>query len=285
MRAGKGPAPARWCYNFQWRGAVDSAPPQAAQVSKDIGPILEGWPHEPRQISVRRIRGPDGRMKIQLRLDLGLLQMEARGRPDGQRPYGCESVLAYLEKQLKRHRDDHGSEDGFGIDEKQCELLRAEGIQYYYRYLSEFVLEEYEAVARDTDRNLRVLDFCAKYAIEEPDRYIMEQYRPYVLMMNTRAEAHMALRDKRPRAARDTVLAALEKLREYFSRFGQEELYDDSSEVVALKALLKDVQAKIPEDPVHKLKRQLAKAIEEERYEDAARLRDAILRTVGEGRQ
>ena len=194
-------------------------------------------------------------------------------------------MLAYLEKQLERHRDDHGSEDGFGIDEKQCELLRAEGIQYYYRYLSEFVLEEYEAVARDTDRNLRVLDFCAKYAIEEPDRYMMEQYRPSVLLTNTRAEAHMALRDKRPRAARDTVLAALEKLREYFSRFGQEELYDDSSEVVALKALLKDVQAKIPEDPVHKLKRQLAKAIEEERYEDAARLRDAILRTVGEGRQ
>ena len=254
-------------------------------MSKDIGPILEGWPHEPGQMSVRRIRGADGRVKIQLRLDLGLLQMEAQGRPDGQRPYGCESVLAYLEKQLERHRDDHGSEDGFGIDEKQCELLRAEAIQYYYRYLSEFVLEEYEEVARDTERNLRVLDFCTKYAIEEPDRYMMEQYRPYILMMNTRAEAHMALRDNRPRAARDTVLGALEKLREYFSRFGQDELYDDSSEVVALTALLKEVQAKIPEDPVRKLKRQLAKAVEEERYEDAARLRDTIFRTVGEGRQ
>ena len=254
-------------------------------MSKDIGSILEGWPHEPGQISVRRISGPNGRVKIQLRLDLGLLQMESEGRPDGHRPYGCESVLAYLEKQLARHRGGHDSEDGFGIDEKQCELLRTEAIQYYYRYLSEFVLEEYEAVARDTARNLRVLDLCAKYATEESDRYIMEQYRPYILMMNTRAGAHMALRDKRPRVARDAVLEALEKLREFFNRFGQEELYDNSSEVAALKALLGDVQAKIPEDPVHKLERQLAKAVEEERYEDAARLRDAILRTVGEGRQ
>ena len=254
-------------------------------MSKDIGPILDGWPHEAGRISVRKIRGQDGKVKIQLRLDLGLLQMASEGRPDGQRPYDCESLLVYFDKLLQRHRRAHGSDQGFTIDEKHCELLRAEAIQYYYRYISEFVLEEYEAAARDTGRNLRVLDFCAKYAAEEPDRYIMEQYRPYILMMNTRAQAHVALRDKRPRAARDAVLEALERLREYFSRFGQEELYDNSSEVVALKALLKEVQAKIPEDPVHKLKRQLAKAVEEERYEEAARLRDAILRTVGESRQ
>ena len=47
-------------------------------VSKDIGSILDGWPHESGKISVRKIRGEEGRVKIQLRLDLGLLQMEAR---------------------------------------------------------------------------------------------------------------------------------------------------------------------------------------------------------------
>ena len=247
-------------------------------MSKDIGPILEGWPYEPGQITVRRIRGDDGRTRIQLRLDLGLLQMETSGRPDGQRPYGCESVLAYIEKRLERHRRRHQGDEGFTVDEKHCELLRAEAVQYYYRYLSEFVLEDYEAVSRDTARNLRVLDLCAKYAEEESDRYIMEQYRPYILMMNARARASLALRDKRPRAAQRLVIRALERLREFFDRFGQEDLYGSSSEVAALEALLKEIQAHIPIDPVQRLEARLAKAVEEERYEEAARLRDAISR-------
>ena len=247
-------------------------------MSKDIGPILDGWPHEAGRISVRKIRGQEGKVKIQLRLDLGLLQMASEGRPDGQRPYDCESLLAYFEKLLERHRRAHGSDQGFTIDEKHCELLRAEAIQYYYRYLSEFVLEDYEGVARDTGRNLRVLDVSAKYAEEESDRYIMEQYRPYILMMNTRARAHLALRDNRPRVARKTVREALDKMTEFFDRFGQENVYSSSSEVAVLEALLKDIETKIPADPVQQLERQLAEAVSEERYEDAARLRDAIHR-------
>ena len=73
-------------------------------------------------------------------------------------------------------------------------------------------------------------------------------------------------------------------MRGFFDRFGQENLYGSSSEVAALEALLKDIEAKIPVDPLQQLNRQLAEAVEEERYEDAARLRDAIHRaTTGEG--
>jgi len=46
--------------------------------------------------------------------------------------------------------------------------------------------------------------------------------------------------------------------------------------VATLKALLKDIEAKIPVDPLKQLQRDLAKAVQEERYEEAARLRDAI---------
>ena len=249
-------------------------------MSKDIGPILEGWSHESGKISVRKIRGDDGRVKIQLRLDLGLLQMEAEGRPDGVRPYSRESLLEYFEKLLSRHRRKQGSDEGFAIDEKHCELLRAEAVQYYYRYLSEFVLEDYEGVVRDTDRNLRVLVLCSAYAEDESDRYIMEQYRPYILMMNTRARAHLALRDNRPREARRIVGESLERMRGFFERFGEEGLYDNSSEAAALEALLKEIDSKIPQDPLQQLKGQLARAVEEERYEDAARLRDAIHRAA-----
>jgi len=245
-------------------------------VSKDIGDILAGWHYKPGEVSVRKIRGQDGRIKIQLRLDLGLLQMETEGRPDGHKPHGCESLLEYFQKLLARHRRTHGTEEGFQVDEKQCDLLRSEAVQYYYRYLSGFVLEEYEAVRRDTTRNLEVLDFCAKYAKEDPDRYLMEQYRPYIVMMNARARAHLALRDSRPRAARADIRKALGQIRHFFSRFGQDQLYAESTEVATLKALLKEIESKIPTDPLKRLRRELAKAVQEERYEEAARLRDAI---------
>ena len=75
-------------------------------MSLDITRILSGWPFEPGQITARRVRGEDGRDLIQLRLDLGLLQMEATGRPDGQRPHGYESLLEYHQDRLERHREE-----------------------------------------------------------------------------------------------------------------------------------------------------------------------------------
>jgi len=245
-------------------------------VTKDIGPILNGWPHEPGQVTVRKVRGVDGKIKIQLRVDLGLLQMESAGRPDGQRPYGCESMLGYLQKLLRHHRRAHGSGDGFALNPEQCELLRAEAAQFYYRYLSEFVLGEYKAVVRDTGRNLDAMDFCRRYAAEDDDREAMEQYRPYILMMNTRGRAHLALRGGRLRAAREAVRLGIKRIRKVFGESDEEELAAGSSELATLAALLREIESKMPVDPVEQLQRKLAKAVEEERYEEAARLRDLI---------
>src|SRR4051794_7634989 len=54
--------------------------------SKDVTPVLRGWDYESGTINVRKIYGLDGQPKLQMRLDLGLLQMEMNGRPDGVRP-------------------------------------------------------------------------------------------------------------------------------------------------------------------------------------------------------
>lgn len=69
-------------------------------MSSDLSDILSEWPYEPGQINVRVIEGDDGEPKIQMRLDLGMLQMEVTGRPDGQRPQNCESLLEYFESIL-----------------------------------------------------------------------------------------------------------------------------------------------------------------------------------------
>lgn len=246
-------------------------------MSKDISPILGGWPHEPGKVSVRKVRGDDGSVKIQLRVDLGVLQMQSEGRPDGVRPHGCESLFDYHRQQVERMgRGGKEPEEGYLLDERQCELLRAEATQYYYRYLSEFVLEEYEAVARDTSRNLKLLEFMAEHAQDEADQVAMEQYRPYILMMNARAKAQMALADNRPRLARTYVRQALVRLKRFYHRFGSSDTYRGSSEVVALEALQREIEGRIPIDPMTRLKKQLEKAVQEERYEEAARLRDVM---------
>jgi hypothetical protein len=245
-------------------------------MSLDIGRILDDWPFESGKVTARRIHGDDGRDKIQLRLDLGLYQMETTGRPDGQRPQGCDTLLAYHEQRLQAFRQQTGSEEGFELDEGACEQLRAEGVMFYHRYLAEFILEDYEAVERDTRRNLRLMDFCARHAKEESDRFTLEQYRPYVLMMCARARALLAFQKNRPKAALSAIREGIEGIKDFFRRFGPEQAVADSSELAILRAMAKEIESRIPEDPITKLRRDLAKAVREERYEDAASLRDQL---------
>jgi hypothetical protein len=247
-------------------------------VNLDIGDILRDWPYEPGKVTVRKIRGRDGREKIQLRLDLGLFQMETAGRPDGKHPHGCRSVLAYHQKRLDRYRRKHGSDEGFELDEDACEQLRAEAVMYYHRYLAEFVLEDYAAVERDTVRNLKLLDFVRAYAAEEADREAMQQYRPYMIMMHTRARGQVALKDNRPKVALAAVREGIERIGEFYEGLGQEKMISASAEIAVLRTFAREIEAKMPVDPEQKLKGDLESAVREERYEDAARLRDELRR-------
>jgi hypothetical protein len=211
-----------------------------------------------------------------MRLNLGLLQMEMSGRPDGVRPHGCESLLDYFETQLKEHQDRNGTELGFHLTSEQCHFLREEAMMYYHRYLGLFVLEEYTGVVRDTARNLRLMDLCAQFAMEEQDRLVLEQYRPYLTMMNARALASIAFDEKQYDEALKVVERGLKAIRAFFARFGQEQLYAQANEVKVLKRFARDIRRKIPVDPLRKLQDRLDRAVRDERYEEAARLRDLI---------
>ncbi|HEY2586635.1 MAG TPA: UvrB/UvrC motif-containing protein [Tepidisphaeraceae bacterium] len=246
-------------------------------ASKDISSVLRGWAYEPGVINVRKIHGVDGLPKIQMRLDLGLLQMEMNGRPDGLRPHGYESLLEYYENQLAEHEKTHeGSASGFHLNPSQCASLREEAVQYYHRYLSLFVLEEFPGVVRDTGRNLRLLEICGKYADDEQDRLVLEQYRPYITMMHARAQASILNAEKKYPEALEKIEDGLAEIKDFFVRFGQEEAYNESSEVRVLKKFARDIRKKIPVSPLTRLQRKLEKAVKDERYEEAARLRDKI---------
>lgn len=253
-----------------------SRPDKAGLVNKDISPVLKGWDYESGTLSVRKIPGLDGAPKLQLRLDLGILQMEMTGRPDGHRPNGHESLLDFFETLLKEHQERNGTELGFHLTGEQCERLREEAMMYYHRYLGLFALGEFDGVVRDTDRNLRVLDLCGKYAVEDQDRLFLEQYRPYLIMMNTRAAASLDFQQNRYSQALETVQNGLAEIKEFFVRFGQEAAYPKCSEVRVLKRLARDIRQHLPADPLRKLKSRLDKAVKHEAYEEAAVLRDKI---------
>jgi hypothetical protein len=244
--------------------------------SKDINHVLKGWDYEPGTINVRKINGSDGQPKIQMRLDLGLLQMELIGRPDGVRPYGHESLLEYFEAELRDYTKRNGSDLGFHLTSDQCQSLRDEAAMYYHRYLSLFVLEDFPGVVRDTTRNLRVLDLCSRFGVDERDRLILEQYRPYIIMMNSRARASILYKDKRYHDALAMIKEGLRDIKQFFVQFGQQDAYPHSSEVKVLKKFARDIRRRLPIDPMEQLQRQLDRAIRKEAYEEAARLRDEI---------
>lgn len=242
-------------------------------MSKDIAVLLNGWEYNPNEVTVRKIIGLDGRAKIQMRLDLGVLQMEIEGRPDGSRPFGRESLLEYHEERRRRYEERHGSVEGFTLSGDECSDLKQESMQYYYRYLSQFHLSDYAAVIRDTQRNLRVFDLMRECAEEDNDRMSLEQFRPYVLMMNTRARAYVLLEENDFDGALQEIDDGVERIEEFFREIGREELLDECREVAFLQDWKERIQSN---SPVGKLRTKLRLAVEAEDYERAAQLRDQI---------
>ncbi len=242
----------------------------------DITRILKGWDYQPNEVTVRLINGDDGTPKVQMRLDIGLLQMEYSGRPDGKRPHGFESLFEYYQKQLEDHILQQDSDEGFFLDPDECSDLRAEALQYYYRYLSLFHLQEYGAVERDTGRNLAVFDFIKQYAEDEQDKYALEQYRPYVLMMNARAASHHLLEKNRIEEAVQKIQTAIDKIHEFFSELGRPDIAENCNEILFLNGFLEEIESKWKSNPVKELREKMQEAVNREDYETAAQIRDRI---------
>jgi hypothetical protein len=241
----------------------------------DLNSLLGGWPHEPGQVKARKIIGMDGREKIQLRIDLGLIQMEMDGRPDGQRPFGFESLLLYHQSRL-RAAESEGAR--YELTEAELVALQQEGVQYYNRYVSLFQLRDYQNVIRDTERNLDLFNFVSKHAQEDESKWAFEQFRPYVMMMNTRARASLEIQGGNVGKAIRLIEEGKQRIEKYYRSINQPEWIETSSELAFLNDWLTEVRENIPLSPVELMERDLEKAIAEEAYERAAELRDAILK-------
>ncbi len=239
----------------------------------DISAAMAGWSFHPGQINVRLIRGRNNKTKIQVRLELGVLQMELSGRPDGKRPHNLRSELDYQSGRLNRYMRTHSSADGFTLSARDCQALRQESALFYHRYLSMFILGRYTAVIRDTQHNLDVLDICHKYGGTPRDREYLEQYRPYILMMQGRARGMLALESGFAKTAIAYLRGTLKKI---VAAYGRPDARK-SMEVQTILAMMRDIRRQLPPDPRVELHKQLQRALSHERYEEAASLRDQLM--------
>lgn len=247
-------------------------------MSKDISSILAGWDFDPDEMQVRIVTGDDRRDKIQLRIDLGLIQMEMSGRPDGKRPEGYESVLDMLEERAVAVEE---SGEEFALDSAACAALMHEGVQYYHRYRTAFHLQRYDLVARDTERNLRLFAFVVKHASRQRDKLQFDQFRPFVTMMHTRALGHQALARADHHAALELIDEGIAKIRQFLREYDQSEREAECAELGFLLRWRREVENDRPVGPVERLEQQLELAVALEEFEEAARLRDQIRRLRG----
>ncbi len=256
-------------------------------MSFDIRRLVEGWDFQPDEITVRSIKGDDGKEKLQLRVDLGLMQLEIDGRPDGRLVHGQESWLDWHQLQQREH--DSANPDGapYQLDSEDCAELMREGVQYYHRYISFWHTERYELCARDTQRNLNLFEFVRSHAKYDRDKVQFDQWRPYVTMMHTRAVGTPLVELQQWDAAVGAIEAGIRGIEQFLSDYGQESEAEKVGELVFLRRWRKEIVSRTSDgsgaeqdsdDPVVMLQASLKQAIEEERYEDAASLRDELSR-------
>lgn len=244
--------------------------------SPDLTELLKTWPSVPGRINARVIDGTDGSPKLQIRIDLGILQMEMTGRPDGQQPHGCPSLFEYHEQRLERYRKETGSDQGFVLSSDDCRQLREEAVQYYHRYVALFSLNDHAGVIRDTSRNLAILDLCLEYGETPDDQRLLEQFRPYILTMRTRSRAEQAIASGSSRDALAAIDHGLAELRDVFGESSSPGAFERSNEVLLLRGMRDALVPKLPGSQRIELQERLRAALDAENYELAAILRDEL---------
>jgi hypothetical protein len=168
------------------------------------------------------------------------------------------------------------SGNDYELSPEDCSELQQEGIQYYHRYVSLFQLSDYAGVIRDTQRNLDLFSFVDEHSQREEIVWNFQQFRPYVLMMNTRAKASLLLHEGKFADAMREIERGRDTIIEFFQKSNFPELATKSSEVAFLEEWLEEVSSKRPLSKLEIMQREMESAIAKELYERAAELRDAI---------
>jgi len=247
-------------------------------MTLDLHDLLAEWDCPPGELSARTIVGHDGRELLQLRVDLGLLQMFPDGRPDGTRFHGLPSAVDYFRHEMRLGRLPDQPDD--------WRELERELYQINYRRVALSTLAE-ECLRRNDPegakahirRALRDIETCL-----EGIRLIAQQrgadypagaaLRPSLLFHRGRLRAQLLLLQQRYEEAVEEAEQAADELARLLA--GTEATEDHDAAVEFLRDLGRRLRRDYNIGAT--LRDRLAAAIESENFEEASRLRDELRR-------
>lgn len=232
-----------------------------------IDHILKDWEFSPDMVTTRIISHGD-RQVIQLRVDMGLLQMEVEGRPDGDRPYGYASTLDWI----------HGrelEEKEFQLDFEQCMSVDREFSQFYHRRICWIQLKRFAEAARDADHTLALMDACMRHSPNQEWTLSHEQHRPFVIFHRTQSLALQRVSEsENAEQAIEEINSGLKLIEDFYSTYEIEEDFEDDELVKRLIEIREDLRDRF--EVGQTLEERLDEAVASEQFELAARLRDEI---------
>ena len=251
-----------------------------SDMNLDLNELLGEWGGTGEEVCARIIDGLEGDRVLQLRVDLGLLQMFLDGRPDGQRYRGLPSVYDYFV-----HEEQAG---GLVAAEDRRELHR-ELQQYNYRRLALSSLTEELLHERDLEqgrsflqRTLRDIERCLAIleklhdnddAVDSP----LTILTPTLIFNRARLMTRLRTAENRFEDAIEEAERGVYELELALDEAGFES--DQREENPAVHYLHQMAERLREQHGITRtLQEQLQDAIEQEDFETAARLRDEINR-------
>ncbi len=245
-------------------------------MRRDIDEALRNWPlrTDHQELQAREVKAGDGRMVLQIRVELGILQIETSDRPDGSRPHGHETYLDYMVTIQDRAAY---LEQPWTLSNEDREEADREFVQYYHRRMAWLALHRYDRALRDAEHTLRLMDFVTEHC-DDPD-YVTahERLRGLVLYHQTQARAALALENHRYEDSVDAVRQGIARLDEHRQTWFDDPFNDEDTDQALIEQLRRlDGELRKNFEVTKTLREQLDEAIASENYEVAARLRDKL---------
>ena len=230
-------------------------------MTDDLTAILRQWAFQREEFNVRVIEGHDGRPLLQIRVELGVLQLEVEGRPDGLKPEGHHTLLECIQART----DQSLSTDEIGP-------LRDEIILFEFRAQTLQFLGNHAAASRDADHMLAASRLLVAAADSDDRREASQLLVRKSLTIRARAAAQGAAAANRNDLAKLAIESGLSELREMLSP----QDYQQSNEVQLLEGMKQLLVPKLPSSQRAELASRIQAAVDAENYELAAILRDEL---------
>jgi hypothetical protein len=249
-------------------------------LTLDLDELLEGWVQPRDEVPARVIAGLGNELLIQLRVDMGLVQMFPDGRPDGQCYCGCTTALDFFRQQLR---------DATSPPDLDWSVLARELQQFNYRRLALMSLIEEASTHQDVNaarvqlrRAIRDIDHCLtifaltdEHSEHGPGSAVA--LIPALIFHRARLLALLREAEERVDDAIEELKAGATALDDMLARMGVEEPARARDPGVAhLRKLEKRLRSRHGVEQT--LREQLEQALELDQFERAAHLRDELRR-------